>query len=190
MKVIRHFGFAALGIGALSCAVVLAGPQQETAKQPVKTSPQPNYSPSVVEDGQNLFDPNRVHTLWGHPNSAVANYQHQSSQLAHKYVKAEKEEEKKEIRKQLTDVLAKQFDAQVERQQKELADLEKQIAGLKALLKKRTDAKTTIIDRRKEQLIQDADGLGWNAPADSNWNLLQHANPYINAFPDVVPKKP
>lgn len=172
MKVTQTFGLVLFGIGILSCAVVF-GQGQETAKQPVNAPLQE----LVVQDGhQRLI--------------GFANYQSQSTQLAHQYIKAEKDDEKKDIRKKLADVLAKQFDAQVEKQQKELADLEKQIANLKALLKKRTDAKTTIIDRRMDQLIQDAEGLGWNAPGDSNLHWFQQANPYSNFYPPVEEKKP
>ena len=91
--------------------------------------------------------------------------QAESARLAKQYAKSEKEEEKKEIRKKLGEVLGQQFDLHLQEQQKELDELEKQIADLKALLKKRKDSRTTIIDRRLEQIIQDAEGLGWHSPA-------------------------
>jgi len=144
-------GLILFGIGGLSCAVVFAQ-AQETAKQPRNAPVQGAISENPYSDRLD-YGP-----------LSTANFQQRSSQLAHQYIKAEKEEEKKEIRKKLADVLAKQFDTQVEKQQKELADLENQIASLKALLKKRTDAKTTIIDHRMDQLIQEAEGLGWTAP--------------------------
>jgi uncharacterized protein YlxW (UPF0749 family) len=87
-----------------------------------------------------------------------------SAQLAQQYVKATKEEDKKDIRKKLVDALNLQFDQHIQHQQKELEDLEKQIADLKAVLKKRLDAKTTIVERRIDQLLQEADGLGWTSP--------------------------
>lgn len=90
-----------------------------------------------------------------------------SSQLALKFVKAEKASEKDEAKKQLVEELAKEFDEHLKQQQKEIEDLDKQLATLKATLKKRQDNKTTIVDRRFEQLIQEADGLGWNAPRGS-----------------------
>jgi hypothetical protein len=154
MKVTHTLGLLLLGIGALSCAVVFAQ-GQETAKQPAsKPGPDPLIQGAV---SQNPY--------WqSFSRTEARNFQHESAQLAKQYVKAEKDDDKKEIRKKLADVLAKQFDAQVNQQQKELADLEAQIASLKALLKKRLDAKTTIIDRRMDQLIQDAEGLGWTAP--------------------------
>jgi hypothetical protein len=90
--------------------------------------------------------------------------QAQITKLAKQYVKAEKDDEKKEIRKKLSELLTKQFDLHVQQQQKELEDLEKQITTLRATLKKRSDAKASIVDRRVEQLILDAEGMGWNVP--------------------------
>jgi flagellar motility protein MotE (MotC chaperone) len=173
MKVTHSLGFVLFGIGAVSCAVAFAQTQET---KPLTVVTQEN------ELVPNWFGPDnlRFHSL---------NFHQESRKLAQLYVKAEKEEDKKNIRKKLADVLAKQFDAQVERQQKDLADLEKQIASLKALLKKRTDAKTTIIDRRMEQLIQDAEGLGWAVPGNYGFPGNQAANPYTRPFP-IEEKKP
>jgi flagellar motility protein MotE (MotC chaperone) len=85
----------------------------------------------------------------------------QVTQLAQQYLKSTKEDEKKDIRKKLSDALGQQFDQLAEQQQKELDDLEKQVVALKALLKKRHDARDTIIDRRLDQVLQEAEGLGW-----------------------------
>jgi len=85
-------------------------------------------------------------------------------ELAKKYAKAEKEDEKKEIRKKLAEVLSEQFDLQIKQQQKELEELEKQVDKLKTMLKKRVDAKSSIVDRHVEQLSLDAQGLGWSGP--------------------------
>jgi hypothetical protein len=86
------------------------------------------------------------------------------AQLARDYVKAEKEDAKKEIRKKLAESLAKQFDQHIQQQQKELDELEKQITSLRDIVKKRVAGKNDIIERRIDQLVKDAEGLGWNAP--------------------------
>jgi hypothetical protein len=62
-------------------------------------------------------------------------------------------------------LLAKQFDQHVQQQQKELENLEKQIASLRTVLRKRQDSKTAIVDRRVDQLLLEADGMGWNVPS-------------------------
>jgi hypothetical protein len=92
--------------------------------------------------------------------------QAQVIKLVKEFTKATKEEDKKKIRTEITDLLAKQFDQHMKQQQKELEDLEKQIASVKETMKKRQDSKSTIVDRRVEQLILDADGMGWNVPSN------------------------
>jgi hypothetical protein len=163
----RVLAFVLVGIGAISGAVVFAqsGATDQPKQSHVQLRPD-NAFPGYTMLGQN-----------GQPY--WVNVQDQSAQLVHDYVKAEKDDEKKEIRKKLADALGKQFDAHMEQQQKELVALERQIADLRAILKKRQDAKTDIIDRRMDQLIRDAEGLGWTAPGSPYQPraLLPQANP-------------
>jgi hypothetical protein len=106
-------------------------------------------------------------------------WQSKAAQLAREYAKTEKESEKKEIREKLTEILNQQFDEHMRHQQKELEDLEKQIADLRTVMKKRIRAKAAIVDRRIEQLIQDAEGLGWNSPGAPS------AEPFLLRDPDT-----
>jgi mevalonate kinase len=106
--------------------------------------------------------------------------QAQAAELAQQLVKAEKEETKKEIHKKLTDNLNQQFDLQTQQQQKELDELEKQIAKLKSVLKKRQEAKSAIVDRRLETMIQEAEGLGWTAPGSP---MFGYSSPRPMAVP-------
>jgi hypothetical protein len=128
-------------------------PAQNTA--PVAPAPeQPAAYPGVFYNTTNLY---QAHS--------------QTAQLAQQYVKATKEEDKRDIRKKLGDLLGQQFDQHTQQQQKELEELEKQIAHLRSVLKKRQDAKGTIVERRLDQLIQDAEGLGWTAPGSPRQGL-------------------
>jgi hypothetical protein len=95
-------------------------------------------------------------------------WQSQSAKLTQRYIKAEKAEEKQEIRTKLKDLVSQQFDDRMEQQKKELESLEKELTDLRALLKKRQDAKGAIVDRRIDQLIEDAQGMGWNASGYSH----------------------
>jgi flagellar motility protein MotE (MotC chaperone) len=137
----------------LACSWAIAQQPQQT--QPVP--PSPAVAPIAVSPG---YATQNTYTL-----TQSSSMDPQAAKLAKQYAKAEKEDEKKEIRKKLSDLLAKQFDAQALRQQKELDELEKQIATLKTTLKKRQDSKTTIVERRMDQLIQEAEGMGWNVPS-------------------------
>jgi hypothetical protein len=139
---------AALAVGSLLVVAVSAPwPAQGQSLAP---APQ---APSAVQWSGSVYGQYGGYALHG-----------QAAELARQYVKAEKEEDKREIRKKLTDVLNKEFDARLQQQQKELEELEKQIAHLRTVLRKRSDAKDKIIDRRADQLIEDAEGMGWSAP--------------------------
>ena len=94
--------------------------------------------------------------------------QSQTGKLTQQYLNAQKAEEKQEIRTKLKDLVNQQFDVRMEQQKKELESLEKELTDLRALLKKRQDAKTAIVDRRIDQLIEDAQGMGWNASGYSH----------------------
>src|SRR5262249_8303304 len=141
MNVVRSLTMVLLLAGALTCVAISAPPQAPSGS--------PGYGSSAS-------------SVWPYPDPHGTHAD--SAQLAKQYVDSKKEDERREIRKKLTDVLTQQFDQQIQQQQKELEDLEKQIASLRAVLKKRVDAKSAIVERRFEQLIQDAEGLGWNAP--------------------------
>jgi hypothetical protein len=159
-------GFALLGV--FSWVAVSQG-QAPSGTRPGSTpaaDPAPLVYPTPA--GQHVFGGYR----FVHPTSQ------ESVQLAQQYVKATKEDDKKEILKKLTDILNQQFDQHVQQQQKELEDLEKQIADLRALLRKRTDAKAKIVQRRIDQLVQDAEGLGWNSPASPHAGGWMSGSPF------------
>jgi hypothetical protein len=147
MKIARSLMPGAVLAGMLVAVSLMTLPSA-TGQSPVKGS---------RNGGDNLWS--------GYVASPQQTLQSQAHDLAQQYVKSEKEDDKKDIRKKLTEVLDKQFDLHLQEQQKELDELEKQVAKLKAVLRKRKDAKENIVERRFEQLVQDADGLGWNAPS-------------------------
>jgi len=156
-------------------AIGQAGPKTDYLTVPVQ-----------VPDGQhraaNAF-------LRGPANDKQYALQVESVQLAHQIAKAENDDDKKELRKKLTQVLDQVFDGHLKEQQKELDDLEKQVARLKKLLSKRREAKETIVERRLEQLVQDAEGLGWNAPNAPRGGSLYLGTPNASFMPrkDALP---
>jgi len=109
--------------------------------------------------------------------------QSETRALAQKYAKSDKEEEKKELRKKLAEALSQQFDLHMQQQKEELQELEKQITDLRSLIQKRQEAKNSIVERRIDQLAQDAQGMGWQTP-DSN----MHWSPFGDFAPPPPPK--
>jgi hypothetical protein len=162
MNAVRTLILVVALLGGLGWVAVSEGQQP--------SSPPANFTPAPASKAGTV--------IYGFPQagSYARNVSQETVQLAQQYVKATKEDEKKEIRKKLTDVLSQQFDQRLQQQQKEIDDLEKQIASLKEVLKKRTAAKATIVERRIDALVQEAEGLGWNNPSSP------HAmNPFYGA---------
>ncbi len=70
-------------------------------------------------------------------------------------------DKKEEIKTKLTDLLNKQFDLRQQRHQEEIKALEAQVRRLKGLVEKRQENRREIISKRLDQLVRDAEGLGW-----------------------------
>ena len=91
----------------------------------------------------------------------------QSEQLVAKYAATEQAEERGAIKTQLAELLAKHFDFQQQLRERELGRVEARIKKLRELAQKRREAQKTIVDQRVDQLLREADGLGWTPPAGS-----------------------
>jgi hypothetical protein len=167
MKAARVLVLGFLLAGALAGTAIFA-------QQP----PQPPEAPKDFNFA--VTPPGAAYALFVDDQHAYHHLQGQAAELAQQLVKAETEEAKREIRKKLTDTLNQQFDVHTQQQQKELDELEKQITKLRSVLKKRQDAKSAIVDRRLEQMIQDAQGLGWQAPGSPHMGFSLTAPARIN----------
>jgi hypothetical protein len=86
------------------------------------------------------------------------------SRLLIDYRRTEKEEEKAKIKTKLGEALTKQFDHQQKRRDLELTRLEEKLKKVRALMKKRDEERKTIVEKRLDQLVREADGLGWAPP--------------------------
>ncbi len=80
------------------------------------------------------------------------------------YKRTEDADERGKIKTKLGDALSKQFDAQQKRRDLELTRVEARLKKLRELMKKRGEERKTIIERRVDQLVRDAEGLGWAPP--------------------------
>lgn len=85
----------------------------------------------------------------------------EAQQLAQKYAVEKSESGREKIKSQLTDLLKDQFDARQKRHQEEIKELEDQIKKLKDLIEKRQENRQEIIARRLDQMLREAQGLGW-----------------------------
>lgn len=87
--------------------------------------------------------------------------------LIQQYGQTDDDQQRDNVKEQLSETLAKQFDVQQQLREHEIAKIEAKVKKLRDLITKRTDARKSIIDRRLDQLLREADGLGWNSPANS-----------------------
>jgi hypothetical protein len=110
---------------------------------------------------------------------------HSSEELLGQYANAEKPDDQKRLKADLREALAKQFDVQRQRRELELARVEDRIKKVREQLKKRNEARETIVDRRLDQLINDAEGLGWAAPAGASARSAG-----TDHYPRLIPNQP
>lgn len=109
--------------------------------------------------------------------------------LIQQYGQTEDEQQRNNLKEQLGETLAKQFDVQQQLREHEIAKIEAKVKKLRDIITKRTDARKSIIERRLDQLLREADGLGWNSPA----NPTAHASVvprYVPAPAGAIPAPP
>ena len=61
----------------------------------------------------------------------------------------------------MNELLEKQFSLRQKRHQEEIAGLEAKVKKLKELLEKRQENRREIISKRLDQILSNAEGLGW-----------------------------
>jgi flagellar hook-basal body complex protein FliE len=168
-------GFEALGTGT--------APGQSAPVQPAATTvPAPGQAPSAWTPamsglaGYPAAEYGALTQVYrtGPASHKEAELEKQSRALAQKYGKTENRDERDKIREQLNDALRQLFDAQQQRRKDEIKQIEEQLKKLQDLMRKREDSKSTIVQRRLEQLLQEADGLGWTG-SDPLSSTLPHS---------------
>jgi hypothetical protein len=74
---------------------------------------------------------------------------------------AKDEDIRDDLRKKLSRALEGQFDLRQKRHEAEIAELEAQVKRLRDLVQKRQENRREIVSKRLDQLLRDAQGLGW-----------------------------
>jgi hypothetical protein len=190
MNAVRSLLVGLLVVGGLSWTAAYAQPPS-----PAPGAPAALLTPPPPADGNAIY----LRSLsgsggWSGSWAGHWGQQQQARELAQKLAETRSEDEKRDLRKKLTDVLGQQFDARMKQQQKELEDLEKQIAKLRDTLKRRQDNKEKIVDRHIDQMVEDAQGLGWSGPGTPHPFFGDEAahffsQPAVPAMP-TMPKPP
>jgi enoyl-CoA hydratase/carnithine racemase len=163
-----------LVVATLSTAALVASAQQTGF---VVTSDAPHVQPDtkaaivvqpglkVVPDGatrKNTFfygraEPQALWTIAGEPSGLTS----QAEQLAQQLAAAKSDSDRDKIKGQLSENLEKQFDERQKRHEQEIKALEAQVKQLKDLVDKRQENRREIIGARLNQIVKEAQGLGW-----------------------------
>jgi hypothetical protein len=86
---------------------------------------------------------------------------HEANEIRHKLESATTDAQRSEVRAKLSENLGKQFDLRQKRHGLEIESLEAQVKKLRELVRKRQDSREEIISRRVDQILREAEGLGW-----------------------------
>jgi len=106
----------------------------------------------------------------------------QAMEILAKYQGTEDSAQREKLRGDLQKIVSEQFDLRQQVRQKELEQLEAQVRRLRAIHGRRQEEKEAIVKDRVQQLLRDAEGLGWGADNSSSddmqhWPLLFTPNP-------------
>jgi len=131
-------------------------------------TPNPFYSGSysVSEPDPQYISPLRrfsqATTMFGHTNDwRVHNEEAAIAPLVQQLKAAKSDSEVEKIKGQLDEALEKSFLMRQKRHTQEIEDLEAKVKTLKELVAKRQEKRREIVANRREQILRDAQGLGW-----------------------------
>lgn len=141
-------------------------------------SDRPIDTPSVTPSGYNHYGDNREVGRWylGSPSGGSSdpelnkllgvegNLERETAGLVEEYARTEDEAQRSKTKAKLAATLEKQFDQQQKRRDLEVARIEAQLKKLREIMRKRAESRQTIVDKRLDQLLREADGLGWTPP--------------------------
>jgi len=85
----------------------------------------------------------------------------EADQLARQIAQAKTDDDKEKLKAKFTVVLDKQFDQRQRRHESEIQSLEAQVKKIKELVRLRNEKRREIVAQRLEQVLRDAEGLGW-----------------------------
>jgi hypothetical protein len=93
-----------------------------------------------------------------HEEAQLAN---QANGLARQLGSAKSDGDREKAKTQLSTILEKQFELRQQRHKKEIESLEAQVKKLRDLVDKRQENRREIVAKRLDQILQEAQGLGW-----------------------------
>ncbi len=104
----------------------------------------------------------------------------ESQRLVREYSRTEDESKRRELEAELRKTVDDHFSIKQRLRTEELADLEAKIKKLRSRHQRREDARGRIVQDRVEQLLREADGLGWGSGGGpSGWSSFGLTGPVV-----------
>jgi hypothetical protein len=103
-----------------------------------------------------------------------------------KYQGTEDSQQREQMRGDLQKIVSEQFDLRQELRQKELEQLEAQVRRLRTIHSRRQEVKESIVKDRVQQLIRDAEGLGWGGDDVTQHDMQRWP---LQFYPNELQKK-
>jgi hypothetical protein len=170
----KYLGMLLTSLGVVTAVAAVPAQQDrhrdavksaDAAVFPVKSPGYVNYSQDVLRrDSSSYGTPYYVlapDSERGELSAAEGALAHESEQLKHTLERAKTDSERSDARTKLSENVGKQFDLRQKRHGLEIEALETQVKKLKELVRKRQESREDIISRRVDQILREADGLGW-----------------------------
>lgn len=146
-----------VGLGLIASHPDAGLAQKADLRNPLVESPRPLY----VTQPNGVFVQNLI-------DGSVANLDHQVGTLVRDYAKTQDETKRAKIKADLSAALDKQFENQQKQRDAEVKSIENQLKKLRAVMEKRNEARQSIVQHRLDQLLREAEGLGWAPPRTGN----------------------
>jgi len=102
-----------------------------------------------------------IYGLNGAQSTEEASFARRASIVAHQLGSAKSDADREKLKAQLSTILEKQFELRQQRHKKEIESLEAQVKKLRDLVDKRQENRREIVAKRLDQILQEAQGLGW-----------------------------
>ena len=110
---------------------------------------------------------------------------------------AKNDAEKTSATSEISKLLEKSFQHDLERREQRVSDIEARVKKLRDQIEKRKKAKDDIVSLRLKTIVNEADGLGFPGGFERDWEVIEgpagamgfpHVRPH--AFPAARPKSP
>jgi hypothetical protein len=111
----------------------------------------------------------------------------QALELLAKYQGTEDSQQREQMRAELQKIVSEQFELRQQLRQKELEQLEAQVRRLRNIHSRRQEEKEAIVRDRVQQLIRDAEGLGWGGDHHATRYEDMRLWPIEQQYPSVKP---